>query len=463
MATPWSRGRHLERRQLYLGEGLTVRLLYGDGGSLYGEAIDLTPEGMGVAVYTDASVLLQPGEFVVLEHTGRATRGLRHDAVITHVTEGTFGGRRLPRIGLSFRTPAADPDNTAAIKNRRRGERYPCFDSFPLVASATSPLFFREWLHFRVRDVGPRGMTLSTSIRNKGLLPGLQLQFSITVPMLGVFHVESRITSIQRNTNENEFRVGVTWVDSPRPLMDALSEYLLLGNKDLTPASLRKGGFRVRSIERAVTFDYAATPKDYEEILELRLRAHQHEGRLTDVSKHDMISPFDKHARHITCRFGGNIVGYMRVIYVNRDPNRSQYVSMGGHEIADFLWSAGFVEAGAGALDPDFQQAGLFLPLIQHTVRVAFQSGYRYLLGACDDKLITLYHNMGFSTLETKVVCPKPGWEFRSHLFYMDMEKLHESSLRGGRSVDAMISVVEFIGSDHAKNQPAHSQVFDQR
>ena len=39
----------------------------------------------------------------------------------------------------------------------------------------------------------------------------------------------------------------------------------------------------------------------------------------------------------------------MRVIFVDGDPARSQYVSLGGHEVPQWLWDAGFVEGGAGA------------------------------------------------------------------------------------------------------------------
>ena len=54
------------------------------------------------------------------------------------------------------------------------------------------------------------------------------------------------------------------------------------------------------------------------------------------------------------------IIGYGRVIFVDGEPARSQYVSLGGYVVPAWLWAAGFCEAGAGALDPAFQKAGLF-------------------------------------------------------------------------------------------------------
>jgi hypothetical protein len=136
-------------------------------------------------------------------------------------------------------------------------------------------------------------------------------------------------------------------------------------------------------------------------------------------------------------------VGYARAIFVDGDPVRSQYVSMGGHEVPQWLWDAGFLEAGAGAVHPDFQRGGLYVPLMQQLWRVTVQTGHRYMLGACPDELVAMYEDMGFHVLETREVNPKPGWSFRSHLIYGDAEEIvREASQSRGRA--AMARAIEF-------------------
>jgi GNAT superfamily N-acetyltransferase len=110
----------------------------------------------------------------------------------------------------------------------------------------------------------------------------------------------------------------------------------------------------------------------------------------------------------------------VRVIFVDGVPARSQYVTLGGHDVPRWLWEQGFVEAGAGAMDPEFQRAGLFRPLMRRAFDVAVQSGHRWVLGACEDGLLAMYRSMGFELLEERMVEPKPGWRFRSHLMYAD-------------------------------------------
>ena len=236
----------------------------------------------------------------------------------------------------------------------------------------------------------------------------------------------------------------IDWIEPSRAFLKELSSYLLAADASLTPAALRSAGLAVGSVEDAVTYDHASAD-EFDEILALRLLAHQAIGHLEGVEVDDMRSPYDGHSRHLVCRFGDRIIGYVRVIFVDGEPVRSQYVSMGGHEVPQWLWDAGFVEAGAGAMDPEFQKAGLFVPLMAHCTRVAIQTGHRYILGACDDDLLAMYQAMGYELLESRTVEPKPGWRFQSHLIYMDIERVVAGEVPG-RAVPDMAAAASFAG-----------------
>jgi hypothetical protein len=288
--------------------------------------------------------------------------------------------------------------------------QFVCPESLPAFATAPCPWFHRERLQFRIARAGAVGATLRGVRPHPPLPAGMELELALHLVFGAVEGVGARVVAVPPP------HVAVEWVEPPRALHRALSDYLLATDPALTPARLRATGVVV---EEAATFA-SAGPSELEEILALRLRAHQAAGHLADASVDDLRSPFDTHARHLVCRFGGRIVGYVRVIFVDGRPDRSQYVSWGGHEVPRWLWEAGFVEAGAGAIDPDFQRAGLFTPLMAQAVRVATSSGHRYVLGACEDGLLDMYRHMGFEELERRHVEPKPGWRFRSHLLVLD-------------------------------------------
>jgi GNAT superfamily N-acetyltransferase len=424
---PAADARARRRRPVYLGEGLTYELRHG-AAVLATEAIDLTSEGLGLAVVGAPVALPGLGDVVSLRYSGPGASGTCQDAIVRHTGALRSGRRVLPRIGLEL---VSEPAPAA-------GHASP--DALPAFAAAGCPWFLTEHLRFRVRAVDPGGMTLEGLDPAVPLIAGAELDFALHLPLVGVEPARARLTCVGRDA------VRAEWVEPPRGLLRAISRYLLTADATLTPTGLRAGGLAVGGIEQAFTFDCASSSEDFDAILALRLLAHQAEGHLNDATVEDMRSPYDAHSRHLTCRFGGRIVGYVRAIFVDGDPARSQYVSMGGHVVPQWLWDAGFLEGGAGAVHPDFQRGGLYVPLMQHLWRVTVQTGHRYMLGACPDELVAMYEDMGFHVMETRDVRPKPGWSFRSHLIYGDAEEIvREASRSRGRA--AMAAAIEFARS----------------
>jgi hypothetical protein len=419
--------RCVRRRPVYLGEGLTYELRHG-AAVLATEAIDLSSEGLGLAIVEVPAALPGLGDVVSVRYSGPGASGACQDAIVRHTGALRSGRRVLPRVGLELVPDPAPPALHASP------------DALPAFAAAGCPWFLAEHLRFRVAAIDPGGMTLQPLDPRAPLIAGAELDLALHLPLVGVETARARLTGVGRDA------VRADWVDPSRELLRVISRYLLAADATLTPAGLRAAGLAVGGIEQAFTFDCASSLADFDAVLALRLLAHQAEGHLNGATIEDMRSPYDAHSRHLTCRFGGRIVGYVRAIFVDGDPARSQYVSLGGHVVPQWLWDAGFLEGGAGAVHPDFQRGGLYVPLMQHLWRVTVQTGHRYMLGACPDELVAMYEDMGFHVLETRDVRPKPGWSFRSHLIYGDAEEIvREASRSRGRT--AMAAAIEFARS----------------
>jgi len=419
--------RAARRRPVYLGEGVRYELRHG-AAVLATEAIDLTSEGVGLAVVEAPAAMPGLGDVVSVRYSGPGASGACQDAIVRHTGALRSGRRVLPRIGLELVSEPVPASGHASP------------DALPAFAAARCPWFLTEHLRFRVAALDPGGMTLEALDPAVPLIAGAELDFALHLPLVGVEPARARLTCVGRDA------VRAEWVEPQRGLLRAISRYLLAADGTLTPTGLRAGGLAVGGIEQSFTFDCASSPADMRAILALRLLAHQAEGHLNEATVEDMRSPYDAHSRHLTCRFGERIVGYVRAIFVDGDPARSQYVSMGGHVVPQWLWDAGFLEGGAGAVHPDFQRGGLYVPLMQHLWRVTVQTGHRYMLGACPDELVAMYEDMGFHVMETRDVKPKPGWSFRSHLLYGDAEEVvREASRSRGRA--AMAAAIEFARS----------------
>ena len=80
------------RRRVYLGEGLTFDI------GARAEAVDLTCEGLGLAIVQPLAALPAVGDAVAVRYTGPGASGETQEAVVRHV--GSVRG--LPRVGLSL-------------------------------------------------------------------------------------------------------------------------------------------------------------------------------------------------------------------------------------------------------------------------------------------------------------------------------------------------------------------------
>src|SRR4051812_15917393 len=155
MLTEPTNSRSLDRRRVYIGEGLSFQI-ESETAWLEAEAIDLTHEGLGVAVVLATDITLPAiGEVVTVRYTGRGASGDRQRAVVRHVGSLQTGRGTLPRIGLSL---VADTTRVADV-DRREGVRYPCPEALAAFAAASCPWFLGETAHFRIVQVGIGGVT----------------------------------------------------------------------------------------------------------------------------------------------------------------------------------------------------------------------------------------------------------------------------------------------------------------
>lgn len=184
-----------------------------------------------------------------------------------------------------------------------------------------------------------------------------------------------------------------------------------------------------------------AGPADLDEIHDLRLRAHRHDGRLTGVTAAELASPYDRDAWHLVIRHEGRIVAYMRLIDLRGDPGRSPYMTDGGHSVPAAMWVGGILEGGAGAVEPAFRRGRLYSEIVRESVRITVRTGNRWLLGGCEDELLPGFRALGFTVVQTRDVEPLPGWRFRSHLFAMTMDDLAAGRV-SGRYASAMAAAL---------------------
>jgi hypothetical protein len=267
-----------------------------------------------------------------------------------------------------------------------------------LTAYAPDPLFFREWLHFKVHAIGPTTLRAITTSRARSLVPGLPLSVTVCIPAAGTFTLRARVESAGAGLRPGELEVLLA-LDAPsRRFAEAAAELLAGARDDVTLATLRDQGFAVRGIDRAITCGYVETEDDMRQVLELRLAAYHSKNKFAFAkTAADMRDEYDAHARQIVCRVGGRIVGAVRVLFVDGKRERSEEVALGA-PLPDWLFAEPFGEVSRLCSHPEYRGSDVLVTLMRHLGRVGIQSGLTRLVASCDDQC-ALYLKLGFQKI----------------------------------------------------------------
>jgi hypothetical protein len=156
------------------------------------------------------------------------------------------------------------------------------------------------------------------------------------------------------------------------------------------------------------------------DIMSLRLLAQQHQGRFLDkTDPWSMEDEFDRFSRHICAWSGTRLVAATRLVFNDGDVNRCEHALMGA-TIPAWLWKEGFVESSRSVIHPEFRGSDLFIALTRHMGRVVLQSGHKYMVSSCEDKMLSFYTRSGCIQVGSFYCADMPG--IRWHLLVIDMD-----------------------------------------
>ena len=85
-------------------------------------------------------------------------------------------------IGIRLSNRGSDFESA---REKRRSIRWICSDDFFPTCVSPTPGRFNEYIYFQIRDISKEGFLLICSLRNKYLIPGMQLNLIASFPMVG--------------------------------------------------------------------------------------------------------------------------------------------------------------------------------------------------------------------------------------------------------------------------------------
>lgn len=351
-------------------------------------------------------------ELELLLRVGRSTAAFRSLSVISARPEH---GRTL--LGLRWATPSA----AAPGAERRGAGRWACDCEYAPTGVAPSAARYDDSVFFRVVDVSRLGMRIETSLRNKLLVPGLELEATCTFPVHGQVNLDLRVVQVRvvRRREKLVLSVGVCYRAPSPGALETIGQYLLQFGSGATVSELRAAGFRIPASSRALDFGAVRSADEYEEVLRLRRLAYVHARKLSEETKDaDMADGFDRRSRILVVRHRGRAVATSRLMFPERGADRLNHEELmvlpPGLPPRDQL-----VEVFKTCTHPAYRGSDLFSKLLQHVGLTIVQSGRRYALMSATDGLARVYERFGFQRLGATYDHPRMG--LRHHLMLLDV------------------------------------------
>ena len=424
----------------YLSEGIRGRITV-NRESIAVALIDVSPFGIGIVPETDLSKKtlgdLTPGSLVMFQYTSRHTSNAKLKAIIAHNTERTFQGESRLTMGLSF---LADESNTSRTL-RRRNERFTCSEFFRPQAVCSSPYFFGEKAFLSLVEISSSGFSALTSARNKFLMPGLNVQLTVIIPLIGNITTEATIRAVTAQDKETKYRVHFEFKKASEKLLAAMGEYLVMVHHDVSITEIRKSGFTVPSLSNVLTIKNPSAKDDWDTILALRQRMETLAGAPLRKPE-DQFDKFDSFARNTMVQAGSRLVACGRIIFQNADRSRSELAEIMGNELPEGVICTNSLEASYPIIDPDYHGPDAFDAVMKSYFKIALENDGENLFCLVPEHLSENFLLLGFRQLKSLHNVMLRGRSTAATLFGLSIKPLRENTRPPGMTDERFKTIV---------------------
>ncbi|MEM6484010.1 MAG: hypothetical protein AAF662_03345 [Pseudomonadota bacterium] len=319
-----------------------------------------------------------------------AGRRTTHDGI---VVDRFRGETDVQLIGIRF---VSEEEETTG--DRRAGTRWLCNETYFPTCMAATPGRFDDFMYFQVRDVSESGLQLTTSLRNKFLVPGMRFELTAVFPMGSVAPISVVVArvGVVSIAGHDRLVVGAEFQDLSTPSRQAIGQYLLqFSLSRVSSRELKAAGFFPTSIASGIDFFSVKTASDYQAVLQLRFRAHAESGNTKDdVTPEMMGDRTDAASRVLAGSYKGRVVATARLQF--SDFNDLLL------ESGESCWPEALpkkyemIEVSRLATDPEFRSGDLLLALVKVCTSNVVQRDRPWVVISCLDEMVPFYEKLGF-------------------------------------------------------------------
>jgi hypothetical protein len=276
---------------------------------------------------------------------------------------------------------------------RRANRRWLCGEEFLPTGIAPNPVRFGDFLHFRIKDLSKTGGRILTSLRNRFIIPGMELDTMMSFPMFGQAKVRMKIVDVrvQSENGKDNLSIGATFINPEASLISIIANYVIQFSPDSSMEEINSEAMLPKTLSDKVSYGYARSKEDYEEVLDLRLRAYSASGKVDpNKTAREMGDEFDTRSRILVAKYRGKTVASMRVMF--HEPNdpyeHDRFVS-----IPDwFPRKDEVVEVTRFCIDPQWQGSDLIFGMMRQLFMVMAHAQRRYAVTSATKEMMENFY-----------------------------------------------------------------------
>ncbi|MGA0844451.1 MAG: N-acyl amino acid synthase FeeM domain-containing protein, partial [Arenicellales bacterium] len=297
-------------------------------------------------------------------------------------------------VGIRFTHKPGQPFSNT---EKRSSSRWVCSSTFDPTAIAPNPARFNDYIYFKIKDISKDGLRGITSLRNKFILPGMEFDLQISLPMTSNVLIRAKVArlSLLADSGKPALEVGFTFSGLGIQQRQAIGQYLIQFSDNATLESVREDGFLPASLSKGMDFSYIKSEAEYLAVLDLRLRANKAIGKVPkEYRATDMADIYDAKSRIIVAKFRGEIVGTIRVTFseAGQKLEHEEYATLP----SNFPRGHTVLECSRAATDPSYRGSDLWTNLLQHVAILALLAKREWALISTTEELVDMYCRIGF-------------------------------------------------------------------
>lgn len=316
-------------------------------------------------------------------------------------------------------------------KNRRNTARWLCSSQYYPVATCPNPAEFNDFLYLRIKDLSATGFRAITSLRNKFLVPGMELSLQISFPMIGHISTTAAIARADLTAEEGKdyLELGLKFGDTSKTDRATIGQYLnQFGESELLddPVADELG---ITPAGGGLNYKFVKTETEFEEAIKLRRLASKPavEDRefLSSTSGSDI---YDARSRIISWNYRGRCVCTARVTFC--DNADTLPIQKRLKLPAEFPRNDQIAELSAIAIHPDFRAADLIANVLQRCSIICLQAKRSFMVIAAPDTHVGSYEQFGLTDSGLK----RPQAEVRGRtdsILYGDIREIVSGKTTG--------------------------------